>query len=206
MAKIKNDYFELMSKQVEFCAQASKLLEEILSDFSPEKIACQKDKMHAIEQQADELHHEIHTRLLAEFITPIDQEDILHLVQLIDDITDLIDEVVLYFYMYNITELPRDAVKLAQVMSCCVEALHDAVSELSSFKKPENLRKLLVEVNSIESEADDVYVEAIHNLFATCDDTKKIIGVTAIYDCLENCCDSCEHAADIIEQVIIKNT
>ena len=28
----------------------------------------------------------------------------------------------------------------------------------------------------------------------------------AVYECLENCCDLCEHAADVIDQIIIKNT
>lgn len=206
MAKVRNDYFKLLENQVSFCVKASELLEGILSDFSVEKIAQQKDKMHEIEHNADRICHEIHTKLLAEFITPIDQEDILRLVQIIDDITDAVDEVVLYFYMYNITALPKDAVELASLMGRCIKALHKAVGELSAFKKPERLRESLVEVNSIEGEADLKYSEAIHNLFTSSDSAKEIIGVTAIYDRIESCCDLCEHASDIIDQIIIKNT
>lgn len=36
-------------------------------------------------------------------------------------------------------------------------------------------------------------------------DAKTLIGHKEIYDSLEECCDLCEHAADVIEQ-IIKNT
>lgn len=32
------------------------------------------------------------------------------------------------------------------------------------------------------------------------------MGSKAVYDSLENCCDLCEHAADVIEQIIMKNT
>ena len=77
---------------------------------------------------------------------------------------------------------------------------------MKNFKKPEALRKLLVEVNTIESDADNIYVEAIHELFEKETESKVLISSKAIYESLENCCDLCERAADVIEQIIIKNT
>ncbi len=206
MAKNKNDYFALLENQVSFCVKASALLENIIETYSRETILTRKDEMHEIEHAADSIHHNIHTRLASEFITPIDQEDILHLVQNIDSITDALDEVVLSFYMYGVREIPEDTVTLAKTVNRCVLSLSKAVSELKSFKKPDALRKYLIEVNDIEGEADAVFFKAIHDLFKTCDDTKTLIGTKAIFESLEGCCDLCEHAADIIEQIIIKNT
>lgn len=57
-----------------------------------------------------------------------------------------------------------------------------------------------------EGEADEIYTEAIHKLFVTESDFRTLLGARGIYDSLEACCDLCEHAADIIEQVVIKNT
>lgn len=206
MAKVKNDYFKLMEQQVEHCVQAADLLEEILCNYSMENISSQREKMHEIENSADDIHHDILTGLSAEFITPIDQEDILHLVQIIDDVTDALDEVVLEFYMFHIVRIPSEAPELSKIVNRCVKALYEAVKELKNFKKPENLRKMLVEVNTIESDADKVYIEAIHKLFGNETDSKVLIGSKVIYESLEECCDLCEHAADVIEQIIIKNT
>ena len=206
MAKVKNDYFRMIEQQVSYCAEASEMLEAILSNYSAGSIAGQQGKMHAIEQKADELYHDILTKLSAEFITPIDREDILHLVQIIDDITDELDEVVLGFYMYHIENMPEYAIENSKIVSRCVKALNIAASELKNFKKPDKLRNMLIKVNSIEGEADNAYVEAIHNLFASKREAKEIIGCKAIYESLENCCDLCEHASDVIEQIIIKNT
>lgn len=206
MAKKKNDYFKLAEQQIEYCVQASELLEEIICNYSTETIEEQQHKMHQIEHTADQIHHDILTRLSAEFITPIDQEDILLLIQIIDDVTDALDEVILEFYMYHIASIPVDAPELSKVVNRCVKALYEAIKELKNFKKPQTLRKLLVNVNSIEGEADKLYVEAVHNLFATDCDNKTLIGSNAIYESLEECCDLCEHASDIIEQIIIKNT
>ena len=206
MAKNKNDYFKLIEQQVEYCTQAAALLEEILTNYSSQSIFLQRSKMHDIEHKADEIHHDILTKLSVEFITPIDQEDILALVQILDDVTDALDEVVLELYMFHIHTIPSEAIELSKVVNRCVKALHEAIKEFKNFKKPATLRSLLVDVNTIESEADNVYVEAIHNLFGSVSESKILVGYKAIYESLENCCDLCKHAADAIEQIIIKNT
>jgi len=162
--------------------------------------------MHEIEHAADELHHDILTKLSSEFITPIDQDDILRLVQIIDDVTDALDEVVLEYYMFHIDVTPSYVPELSKIVDRCVKALHEAAKELKNFKKPATLRKLLVEVNSIESEADAIYIQAIHHLFGGEFTPQALIAHKEVYDSLENCCDLCEHAADVIEQIIIKNT
>jgi putative transcription antitermination factor YqgF len=95
--KQKNDYFELAKAQTAHCVEAAELLVQILDTFSYEKIEEYKTTMHAIEHRADQIHHDILHRLSAEFITPIDQEDILGLVQIVDNITDALDEVVMGF-------------------------------------------------------------------------------------------------------------
>ena len=108
--------------------------------------------------------------------------------------------------MFHVDKAPVDAPAFAQLVNRCVKALHEAVKEFKNFKKPEKLRKLLVVVNSIEGEADSAFVEAIHNLFGAETESKVLIGSKEIYESLENCCDLCEHASDVMEQIIIKNT
>lgn len=100
MAKKRNDYFELIKQQVSYSVKASNLLEEILCKYDAESINAYRGQMHRIEHEADVVYHDILNKLSVEFITPIDQEDILRLVQIIDDITDAIDEVILDAYIY----------------------------------------------------------------------------------------------------------
>ncbi len=206
MAKQKNNYFELIKKQTGYCVKAARLLEKILSSFEEGKADTYRQEMHAIEHEADGVHHDILQKLYVEFITPIDQEDILHLVQIIDDITDSLDEVVMDIYMYHIEKLPPNIVQFSQIVSRCVLALDEAAGELENFKKPKALHGLLIKVNDIEIESDEFSTDAIYHLFGTEENPKRLISYKAIYDGMENCCDLCEHAADIIEQVIIKNT
>jgi uncharacterized protein Yka (UPF0111/DUF47 family) len=108
--------------------------------------------------------------------------------------------------MFHVEEMPESAPAMAEVVGRCVHALFEAVKEVKNFKKPEKLRSLLIEVNCIESEADDVYVEAVHTLFGSKSTGRILLGHKAVYDSLEQCCDLCEHAADVMEQIVIKNT
>ena len=206
MAKKNNDYFKMIEQQTAYCVEASNLLEEIFCKFDAGNINEYHAQMHEIEHAADKIHHEILNKLSTEFITPIDQEDILLLVQIIDDITDALDEVVLEFYMYHIDHVPEKAANLSKIVNRCVCALHEAAGELKNFKKPDALRALVVKVNDIETEADGVYTEAIHGLFEKELEVKHLLGIKAVFESLEQCCDLCEHATDVIEQVIIKNT
>ncbi len=206
MAKHKNDYFKLAEQQVEYCVKAAELLEEILCKYSAEELSAKRGKMHDIEHEADEIHHDILTRLSAEFITPIDQEDVLSLIQIIDDVTDALDEVVLECYMFHINDLPSGVPEFSNIVCRCVKALHEAIKELKNFKKSKILRSLLVDINTIEGEADTAYAELIYSLFSKESETKKLVGNKAICESLEECCDLCEHAADIIYQIILKNT
>lgn len=206
MAKKNNDYFKLIEQQTSYCVEASNLLEEILCKFNADSINAYRSQMHDIEHAADKIHHDILSKLSTEFITPIDQEDILRLVQIIDDITDALDDVILEFHMYHIDRVPDKAAELSKIVNRCVCALHEATGELKNFKKAGALRSLVVKVNDIETEADVVYTEAVYNLFASSADVKTLLGTKAIYESLEHCCDLCEHATDVMEQVIIKNT
>ncbi len=204
--KNSNDYFKLIEQQLAYAAQASTYLCEVIGSYEPEKIDEYKTKMHEIEHAADGVHHDIVKKLMVEFMTPIDQEDILRLVQINDDITDAIDEVIMDLKMYHLLALPEGIVKFSKEVDKCVKALCLASTELRNFKKPEKLRTHIIAVNDIEAQADEIYVDAIRALFDSDVSAKVLIGTKAVYESLENCCDLCEHAADVIEQIIIKNT
>lgn len=206
MAKKTNEYFLLIEQQAAICVEAAALLEYILTEYSAAGMAVRRVEMHAVERRADGICHDIRNRLSAAFITPIDQEDILHLAQLLDDVTDALDEVALECYMFRLAELPAGAPAFAGLTRRCVGKLCEAAIELRNFRSSGRLRALLAEVNTLEEQADDAYATAIHDLFAEDAAPRTLIAGKAIFDCMEACCDLCGHAADVMDQIIIKNT
>lgn len=206
MTKKTNEYFLLIEQQAAICVEAAALLENILTEYSAAGMAVRRVEMHAVERRADGICHDIRNRLSAAFITPIDQEDILHLAQLLDDVTDALDEVALECYMFRLAELPAGAPAFAGLTRRCVGKLCEAAIELRNFRSSGRLRALLAEVNTLEEQADDAYATAIHDLFAEDAAPRTLIAGKAVFDCMEACCDLCGHAADVMDQIIIKNT
>ena len=102
MARNKTDYFLLIQEQVTYTIKAAQMLQDSLEHFEREKLDHDRQELHIIERQADLKLHDINDKLIREFITPIDREDLAELVQMIDDITDSLDEVLIRAYIYNV--------------------------------------------------------------------------------------------------------
>ena len=61
-------------------------------------------------------------------------------------------------------------------------------------------------INSLEEEADRLYIASMHSLHSEEKDVLAVIAWRAIYSYLEKCADACEHAADVVESVVMKNS
>lgn len=200
------DYFDNFVKLSEFCCEAAKMLDEILIDFKAETLEEKMKQMHAIEHGSDLLGHEIMGRLSKEFITPIEREDIVKLVHLIDDITDNIEDVLLHMYMYNVKEIKNDALRFSKVILQSCDELKLAFGEFKNFRKSKDLHGKIVRVNRLEEEGDNLYTEAVRKMHMTSSNALEIMTWTIAFNRLEKCCDACEEAANTIESVIMKNS
>ncbi len=205
------DYFDAFVRQCEFACKESQALVDLMEGFRPgdeQWLKEQLEHMHAIEHEADDLNHEINNVLAGEFMPPIDREDISNLSQLLDDVTDSIEEVVQHLYMYNLSELHPGAIKMARIVDESADALLEAMKAFREFKKPKKLERLLESVQSKESEGDGVYVESKRDLFTARRDAPAwyLIAWNSMFSHMEECCDACEHVASVVKTITIKNT
>ena len=95
---------------------------------------------------------------------------------------------------------------LAQKVAECCKAMEQMFLELHNFKKPEKLLSTSIRINDIEEECDRIYLESYRTVRAEFSDALEIIAWRKIYDYLERCSDSCEHVADIVDKIVMKNT
>ena len=83
-------FFDLFSAVAEFTVAAAGLQRELLQAPSARRGAI-VDQIKRLEHQADQVTHEVVTRLDRVFITPLDREDIHSLASRLDDVMDLVD-------------------------------------------------------------------------------------------------------------------
>ena len=196
-------YFQNFIECVECGCQAAKMLEDNLNHFDTGLLQDKLDELHRIEHDADKKKHEMMAVLVKAFITPIEREDIILLSQSIDEVTDKIEDVLIRIYINNVQQIRPEALAFIKVIIRCCEALKEVMEEFADFRKSKTLHGLIIEINALE---DRLFIESMRRLHAEVTDPIEIIAWREIYVYLEKCCDACEHVADVVESVIMKNT
>lgn len=199
-------YFQNFITCAGYSCEAAHLLKEILSDFKPEDTRKRLDELHGIEHAADEKKHEMSDSLTKAFITPIEREDIAALSQQIDDLTDKIEEVFIRIYMNNVRSIRPEALKMLDVVIQCCEEVCGLMREFANFRKSKELKERIIHINSLEEEADRLYISSMRKLHTEEKNVLEIIAWREIYSYLEKCADACEHAADVVGSVVMKNS
>ena len=199
------DYYDALLRMAEYAATAAGLLQEILADYKRADLVEMMEKMHEIEHAADMEKHDMHAHLAKEFIPPIEREDIISLASMIDDVVDDIEDMLLRLYMFRIVELREEVPAFTDIIVCCCGALKETLQEFRHFRKSTTILKNIVEVNRLEGEGDKLYTEAVHRLYHSGNDARELMVWTEMFDRFERCCDECEHVANMVESVMMKN-
>ena len=194
-------YFELFEEAGQNVMRASDLLDAMLADYPEDKHLAQE--ILDCEHEGDRITHDIIDRLNHTFVTPIDREDILALASAIDDIVDYTEEVADYLGLYKIEAPMEQSLRLAKVLKDAACEIAEAIPNLRGFR---DISSHTVEINRLENEGDRITREAVASLFDGRIDPMVVIRWKDLFERLEAAIDATEHAANILEGIVIKNS
>jgi predicted phosphate transport protein (TIGR00153 family) len=200
------NYFEAFVNLSKCSLSSAEILHKFLANFDPSKLSQQVVEMHDIEHNADIAKHDIMDHLVKEFLPPIEREDITSLSQEIDDVTDTVEDVLLFINMFNIKVIRPEILEFTELIVKCCTSMYEALVEFQNFKHSKTLRNKIIEINGLEEVGDGLYVKMMSNLYASSQDPIELMTWTEILHRLEKCCDNCEDVADIIEEIVLKNS
>lgn len=195
-----HDYFRLFSDLAANLDEAAQLLVRFMDDFEHAKSIGAAILEH--EHVGDKILHDIVKRLNKSFITPIDREDIYDLVATMDEVLDNIEEATDEMILYRVEEPTEYARRQAHVIAEAAKVIHQLIDDL---EKRTDLMERVISINSLENEGDRIEREAIAALFDGDWDAKDVIKWKDIYEVLEAAIDECEHVANVIESIVLKN-
>lgn len=209
MANRKNEFYwnNYISAADAACSAADYLL-ECLRKFNINQINEMLTKMHGFEHSGDMVRHAMNEALAKSFVTPIDREDMAELSQKLDQVTDSIEEVLQEIYVNRIDRITSEAVSFAKKICTCTAKMKEMLTELPNFKKSERIKSLIIDVNTAEGECDVLYLQANYDCCKNAEGKSplEVMAWRAVYSKLEECADACEHVADTIGIMIMKNT
>ena len=206
MASHRYNYYNALTQMADFSFQAAKYLDDVINSFDHATLQDRIDEMHLIENAADDKRHEIMQTLAKEFLPPIDLGDIVELASRLDDIVDCIEEILQQLYIYNVETLLSECKVFSKLIYNCCESVLSIAKEFSHFRKSATIQECIITTNSLESEGDKLYLDIMRSLFTSDMNVKDLFIWAHIIPYFEDCCDDCEHVAEVFQSVIMKNT
>ncbi|HEY8891956.1 MAG TPA: DUF47 family protein [Clostridium sp.] len=195
-------FFELFSKGADVFNDSAKELQFLMNEL--DNPTGRLDKLVNLEHEGDVITHELIEYTKKMFITPLDREDIFNITKGIDTITDNIESTANLFYMYNVTTATPESIELVDKLITVTSVLVNVISELKYLSKSTILVKKIIEVNTIENEADLIYRKAMRKLFKNPEDILTVLKWKDLYQHLEDSIDACETLANEIRGVGMK--
>ena len=196
-------FFDLFTASATLSVQAARYLRELLEKDESGRAAL-ADTIKKLERDADQITHEVVSRLDRTFITPLDREDIHLLASRLDDVIDMIDGIARRSQIFKLGPSPAGAVLLADVVQRASAQLLDAVRILGNGR-PRTVLAACVEVKRLEEEGDALYHDWLARLFDETSDPVRLMKWKEIYDSLERTLDVAEDVANVLESVAIKH-
>ena len=197
----KNIFFTQFSQHAQNSLEAAQALEKLLSDFTDVEVKVRD--IHAIEHYGDKLTHEIMRELNETFVTPLDREDIAGLASKIDDVADVCHDVAELLLMYTIKNVRPGAIRQAKTLTAAAAEMSTMISNLQSLK---NLDSHFIKMHTFENEGDQIFREAVAELFKSEHDAIEIIKWKDLHSLIEVALDRCEDVANIVETIKIKHS
>lgn len=195
-------FYEFFLEQVRIICEAAQFLVEG-AEAGSASLASAAIRIRVLEQQGDEVIHEIYVRLNQTFITPLDPEDIHSLSSHLDDVLDGIEDAAHRMVSYRIENIPPTVVQLCRIVRDCSAALQKAFVALA---KNEKLTDHCIEINRLEEVADQLVRSAVSDLFVHEKDPIVVLKLKEVYEFLEQTTDACEDVADALQNVVVKNS
>jgi len=196
-------FFEFFSEHATLILQGATELEAMMKNASESETRSRNIK--TIENKADTVTHQTIQLLHHTFVTPIDRDQIHMLITRMDDILDLMEDVSQSVFLYDLRQIPDEAMRLAQICVACAERVKAAVDLLDNMGNADKIMKICTEIDRHETDADRVLRSALAKLFRQESDTRELIKLKGIYELLEAVTDRCEDVANIVEGIVLEN-
>lgn len=206
MKKEKYSYFNEFIKNSCYIVESSNILKSTINEYNVENLERNMNKVHELENKADENLHNMRSFLLKDFLPPIDREDIILIAHRLDDIEDEIDEILINFNILNISNIKKEAIEFSDLLVESTNRVQEALKVFENIKKKEIIREKIIDINKLEEQGDKLYEKAIKSLYTNCNDTLEVVKWSTIFRCFEDAIDACEHLADSIIDVVMKNS
>ena len=194
------EFYDLFTRAGENLLETARLVERRFREFPEDTV--RQSEVKALEHKGDEVTREILELLNTQYVTPFDREDIYELAKAIDDVVDYMENASDLLGLYKVESRLDASLEQCRLLVEVAEHLASALADLKHLRRAD---QHVVEVKRLEDEGDSVVRAGIAGLFDNGSDPLMVIRWKDILEALEDAIDSCETAADLVGNIVVKN-
>jgi uncharacterized protein len=199
-AKRQNIFIKLIHDQAALTLDGLEALKLYFDNHDPSAAKLLTTK----EKEADEARRILIDELNRTFVTPFDREDIFALSRAIDDVLDYAYSTVNEMVIFDVQATPFMQ-RMASLLRDAAYELLQAVDRLE--QNPNVAGDHAQRAKALENRVEDVYREALAELFAGAADIEHVILILKlreVYRHLSNAADRGDEAANVIADIVVK--
>lgn len=199
-------FFDLFEQHSRTVVGAAESLRTLLAGGPDMEKHC--DRIVELENQADEITHEVLQAVRRSFITPFDRGDIKDLIQSMDDAIDMMHKTVKTIRLYEQTSFQPGMQEMGETVVKAAHLIAEAIPLLDKIGvHAGHLGNIAEEITRVEGRSDELHDRGLKDLFrefGKTDPMAYIIG-SEIYGELEKVVDRFEDVANEISGIVIEN-
>lgn len=204
--KIKDLVGHHTSSVIECYDKFAEAINDILDGCSDQQIENYTNSLRHLESQSDEIRRQIIRELLEGGLVMDSRKSIMHVIEAVDEVADLVEDIVQEIYIQGITlpdfthENIRIMVKVTrEQLGLLVEIVNSIVDRYSV----DEVAEAIARIEQIESEVDDLQQSAVKHLFRSDFSLAQKMQLREIINLMAKMADLIEDISDEVEIIML---
>lgn len=197
-------FYDYMNQHIDFLVEGATSFQDMISQIetlSDHDMKLRLADIKKCELEMDKVEATIIEELQTTFITPLDREDIHTLAIQVDRAMDIINGVARKMEIYGIRAVPNNMKKFADINAGMARLLREILHLMQAKKE---VKAHCERLHAMENDADDMFNNAIGELFKGDYSPVEIIKFKELYEMLESCSDTIDYVGKLIRGVRVK--
>jgi len=196
-------FFDELERLADGVVDTAKQFEAIVARFP--NLNGELNNIERARMAARKVYAESLVRLDQAFITPLDREDILGLINELYGVVDRVSELSQRFRLYHLKDLHPTLSAQAKNLSTISGELNEVIHGLRAQKKLKDVKPGLDAVSATMELVKRDREIFLRDLFAGDPDPLEVIKKKELHDLLEEAIERCEEATETLARVLLKN-
>jgi len=198
-------FYNLFDQAADNAVEMAGLLVNAVNTVLPEDREIIFKNIDRLENIGDDITHKIYLALDKVIFTPLNRPDIHTLASAIDDVADFIHEASERMYLYNITDFLPAMSEIAEIILNASAEIKKSVNMLRLSTKGGLILESCRQIKQFEHQSDQIYYNALADLFANEKNAITLIKYREILYSLETTTNKCKSVTDVLRAILVNS-